>query len=119
MSKKDINLDILFEEEYSNDCYIKKGQRYNRDFKGIWMPKEIFLDSRLSSNDKIILAEINSLDDINGCFASNEYLASFCHCSESKVSKSITKLKKYGYVQCMGFNGRTRILKTNLYPNKK
>lgn len=42
MNKKDIDLDVVFEEEYSNDYYIKKAQRYKRDFKGIWMPKEVF-----------------------------------------------------------------------------
>ena len=53
----------------------------DRDFKGIWIPKEIWLDERLNALDKIILAEINSLDGEDGCYASNQYLAEFCQCS--------------------------------------
>ena len=42
---------------------------YPRDFKGIFIPKEIWLDDDLSAIDKIILAEIYSLDveDGDGC----------------------------------------------------
>ena len=51
----------------------------NRDFKGVWIPREVWLDSRLSMLDKGILAEIDSLDmSDSGCFASNEHLADFC-----------------------------------------
>ena len=33
-----------------------------RDFKGVWIPKEVWLDERLSMLDKGIFAEIDSLD---------------------------------------------------------
>jgi hypothetical protein len=33
-----------------------------RDFKGVWIPKEIWLDERLNALEKIILTEIDSLD---------------------------------------------------------
>jgi hypothetical protein len=33
-----------------------------RDFKGIRIPKEVYLDKRLNANEKILLAEIDSLD---------------------------------------------------------
>ena len=47
-----------------------------RDFKGIWIPKEIWEDKRLSANQKIILMEIDSLDATEEhCYASNEHLA--------------------------------------------
>lgn len=87
----------------------------NRDFKGIWIPKEIWLDKRLNALDKIILAEIDSLDnDENGCFASNKYIAEFCGCSETKVSTAISKLIDLGYVLVESFNGRQRKLKSSL-----
>lgn len=88
-----------------------------RDFKGVWIPKEIWLDTRLNALDKIILVEINSLDGEDGCFASNEYLAEFCQCSEAKVSKSISLLTELGYIKVVKFDGRKRFLKTCLVKN--
>ena len=86
-----------------------------RQFKGIWIPKEIWLDNNLSALDKVILAEIDSLDDENnGCYASNQYIADFCKCSESKVSKTISTLKKQGYIYVQNFDGRKRYIKSNI-----
>ena len=34
-----------------------------RDFKGIWIPKEIWLDTRLNATEKIILVEIDRIED--------------------------------------------------------
>lgn len=85
-----------------------------RAFRGIWMPSEIWLDERLTALDKTILMEIDSLDNDGGCTATNEYLAAFCLCSVTKVSTSISKLIKCGFIEIAGFNGRTRILKSRL-----
>lgn len=86
----------------------------NRDFKGVWIPKEIWLDETLSALDKIIFAEIDSLDNENHCWASNAHLAKFCQCSESKVSKSIKTLTDKGYIQVVSFDGRKRVLQSCL-----
>ena len=86
-----------------------------RDFKGIWIPKDVWMDKNLSALDKVILMEIDSLDiSDNGCFASNEYLADFCLCSARKVSDSINKLIKLGYVSAVSFDGRQRHLRSRL-----
>lgn len=90
-----------------------------RDFKGIWIPKEIWLDERLNALDKIILAEINSLDGEDGCYASNQYLAEFCQCSEAKITKSISLLIKLGFIKVISFDGRKRFLKTCLIKNTR
>ncbi len=89
---------------------------YPRDFKGIWLPKEIWLDDDLNATDKIIFAEIDSLDveESDGCYASNEYLANFCKCSITKVSTSISKLIGLGYIKVAKTDGRKRWLKTSL-----
>ncbi len=87
----------------------------NRDFKGVWIPKEVYLDTRLTALEKIILVEIDSLDNgEDGCFASNEYLAEFCQCTKVKVSTAISKLIEFGYLDKAGFDGRRRILKSRL-----
>lgn len=86
-----------------------------RDFKGVWIPKEVWLDERLNALEKVILAEIDSLDmGDDGCWASNEYLAKFCQCSGWKVSTSVSKLTDLGYITSVSFDGRTRKLKSCL-----
>lgn len=86
-----------------------------RDFKGIWIPKEIWLDERLSALEKVIFCEIDSLSsEDRGCFASNKHIADFCQCSETKVSNAISKLVEIGYVVIESFDGRNRICKSAL-----
>ena len=73
-------------------------ETYDRDFKGIWIPKEIWLSDELSTNEKVILMEIDSLDGGPGCCVSNQRLAEFCKCSESMVDKAIKHLKELEYI---------------------
>ena len=85
----------------------------NRDFKGVWIPKEVWLDDRLSAVEKIILVEIDSLDSAErGCWASNQHIAKFCQVSERTVSSAISKLKDLGYIYVQSFDGRQRELKS-------
>jgi hypothetical protein len=86
-----------------------------RDFKGVWIPREVWLDDSLSALEKVILIEIDSLDtEENHCYASNKYLAEFCRCSEIKVSQAIRKFLFLGYIEQVSFDGRTRVLKSRL-----
>jgi hypothetical protein len=98
--------------------FRKGGERLaenERDFKGVWIPKEIWLDERLNALEKVILTEIDSLDNgERGCWASNKHIADFCQCSETKVSTSISKLVELGYLCVQSFDGRQRILKSRL-----
>lgn len=80
----------------------------NRDFKGVWIEKDIWLNTELTILEKVIYAEIDSLDNENHCTASNEYFAEFCDCSTSKVSKAIKKLQELGMIDVMSFDGRHR-----------
>lgn len=87
----------------------------NRAFRGVWIPKEVWLDTRLNALEKIILTEIDSLDQgEQGCYASNKHIAEFCQCSEAKVSKAVSKLIGLGYLQLQKFDGRQRELKSCL-----
>lgn len=87
----------------------------NRDFKGVWIPREIWLDERLTALDKVILTEVDSLDmGEAGCFASNEHIAEFCQCSARKVTESISKLIECGYVYVESFDGRKRVLRSSI-----
>lgn len=86
-----------------------------RDFKGVWIPKEIWFDDRLTITEKAIFAEIDSLDkNGQGCFASNEHLAEFSGLSKISISRIVSKLIDVGYIERGEFDGRQRILKSRL-----
>jgi hypothetical protein len=84
----------------------------NRDFKGVWIPKEIWLNTDLSIIEKVLLVEIDSLDNSDrGCFASNDYLANFVQLSEGRVANIISDLKKRKFIIQVFFDGRNRGLR--------
>ena len=83
----------------------------------IVVPLEVFNDTRLDATEKILLMRIDSFckyGDGDGCYASNDYLSTFCGCSDRKISQSLTKLKQLGYIEQKAFNGRQRILWSRL-----
>lgn len=92
----------------------------NRAFRGVWIPKEIWLDKDLTAVQKVLLAEIHSLDNEEnegfkkGCYSSNQYFAEFMGISDRQVRNHISYLKKKGYIKQIGFNGRYRVLKSNM-----
>lgn len=69
-----------------------------REFKGIWIPKEIWLNKDLSLQERVLLAEIDSFETKNGCFASNSYLGKIMRLSPSRVSGIISRLIELGFV---------------------
>ncbi|MDB1690071.1 helix-turn-helix domain-containing protein [Enterococcus casseliflavus] len=69
-----------------------------RAFKGIWIPKEVWLDENLSWIEKFLLVEIDSLDNEKGCWANNEYFAKFFGVSKDRISRLISSLNKKGYI---------------------
>lgn len=64
-----------------------------RDFKGIWIPAQIWLNKDLSLIEKCFIVEIDSLDNLNGCFASNAYFSDFFSISKSRCSQIIKSLE--------------------------
>ena len=69
-----------------------------RSFKGIWIPKEIWLSKELTLQEKVFLVEIESLDNENGCFASNSYFSEFFGLSKNRCSEIIKSLEKKGLI---------------------
>jgi hypothetical protein len=89
-------------------------ENLERDFKGVWIKKEIWLNTNLSLIEKVLIVEIDSLDKSNrGCFASNEYLAKFVQLSEGRVANIISDLKKRDFLIQLFFDGRNRGLRIN------
>ncbi len=90
----------------------------NRDFKGIWIPREIWLAQNLGCQEKCLWAEIHSLFDREkgGCYASNEYLMNFFGVKERRLQEMIANLKHTGWLIQVSFDGRTRLLKAIIPP---
>ena len=70
----------------------------DRNFKGIWIPKEIWLSEALTLQEKVFLVEIDSLDNEEGCFACNQYFSDFFGVSKVRVSEVINSLVKKRYI---------------------
>ena len=85
----------------------------SREFKYLQIPRSIWF-SNLSLIEKCLLAEIESLSSKGkGCFASNEYLSEFMGVTEAGVKKIIGRLRAYGLIKTIKFDGRYRILALN------
>jgi DNA-binding MarR family transcriptional regulator len=82
----------------------------NRDFKGVWISKDIWLNPDLDITEKALFAEIDSLDTENGCTASNKYFTEFFRISESTVTRAISHLKELGLIES-SFDGKIRTLR--------
>ena len=70
-----------------------------RNFKGVWVPKEIWLSRELTPLEKLYLVEIDSLDDeINGCYATNKHFEMMFGQKSANVTRIITNLKEKGWI---------------------
>ena len=88
-----------------------------RDFKGVWIPKEIYLNKNLSWTEKILLIEIDSLDNGEGCYAGNKHFSEFLGKKQSYIGNLISKLLKDGWLEKRKFDGRKRYI--SLHKNVK
>ena len=71
----------------------------NRDFKGVWIPKEVWLNPELKIMEKLFLVEIDSLDGAQGCFASNAHFAEFFDISKGRCTQIIKSLEAKGIIK--------------------
>ena len=69
-----------------------------RSFKGVWIPSEIWLSKELTLQEKVFLVEIDSLDNEDGCYASNAYFAEFFQLSKNRCSEIIKNLESKGLI---------------------
>ncbi|MCG6146501.1 helix-turn-helix domain-containing protein [Leptospira bandrabouensis] len=81
---------------------------------GVWTP--VWIEKlNLSHSQTKLLAEIVSLHEKEGCFASNKYLSEILGLKTDTISRLISDLKKKGLIIQTGFDGRRRYLKP-IYP---
>ena len=70
-----------------------------RDFKGAYIPKDIWCNPELSGDEKLMWGEIFSLDNNFGCVASNEhFMEMFAFNNTRKPQRLIKALKDKGYI---------------------
>lgn len=88
------------------------GKKIKRNFKGVWIPREVWLipNKELKWLEKLLLVEIDSLDDGEGCWASNTYFAKFFGTTPSRMANLISKLRQDGWIIDRKFNGRKRYI---------
>lgn len=79
----------------------------DRNFKGIWIPKSIWLSNELSLQEKVFLVEIDSLDNDSGCYASNTHFSKFFSLSKNRCSEIIKSLEKKGFIKIKYISGKT------------
>ena len=92
-----------------------------RNFKGVWIPKEIWLSKDLTPLEKMYLVEIDSLDDEEtGCFASNKHFEEMFGQKSANATRIITNLKEKGWLDISYiYNGKEidkRIIKVKRPP---
>ena len=85
---------------------------HERDFKGIWIPREIWLSLELSLMEKVLFVEIHSLDNERGCYASSRYFAEFFGISERQIRNVIGALNAMGFVSVTVRNKNERVIRT-------
>lgn len=84
-----------------------------RIVKGIWIPLEIWQDSSLCWNEKILLMEVDSFTSAGkDCYISNEYIADLLGVSERMASKYLNNLIKAGHVKVVRKDGRKRYIES-------
>ena len=82
-----------------------------KEFTGVWIPKAIYQDDKLSPTDKLILADIFNLCCEGGdYFKTNYTIAKEINISTPSVSRTIKKLTNLNYIKCE-YNGRSRLIK--------
>ncbi|MCC4501074.1 helix-turn-helix domain-containing protein [Limosilactobacillus reuteri] len=77
---------------------LRKVSKNNRAFKGVWIPAKYWLDPDLTMIEVATIAEIDSLDNEDGCFASNKHFSDFLGVTTGRASQIINGLKEKGYI---------------------
>jgi len=90
-----------------------------RNFKGVWIPKEIWLAEDLTIQEKVLLVEIDSLDDgERGCYASNNYFAKFFGITPGRISQMVTTLTNKNYISVSYIKENNEIKERQIHINR-
>lgn len=79
--------------------------------KSIVIPRELFLDRKISAKAKLLYGLIGYWQTMSGgiCYATNaELAADLCDCTPDHASRLIRELRNAGYVESTHSEGRGR-----------
>lgn len=78
-------------------------------FINLVIPEAVLGDNRLTFLERVLLIEIVSLCKKNGyCWPTNRYFMGKFDCTKPTISKSISSLSKYGYIDIEINNSETK-----------
>jgi len=80
-------------------------------FTGVWIPSEVLQLETLSITEKVVYGIISALDNEDGCYASNGYIARTLQLSDRQVKNVLKTLIDYNLVKRIEIDGK-RILRT-------
>ena len=83
----------------------------NPKFTGVWIPREIFQLDNLSAQAKFVYGIVDSLDNEDGCYASNGYLARSLGLAERQIRNLLKELDDLHLIVRADHNGQ-RIIRT-------
>ena len=69
-----------------------------KEFKGVWIPYEIFINKKVTDKEKFVYLMIIFLSKKNECTISNAYICNLLNICNVQVSRIINSLKKKGYI---------------------
>ena len=70
-----------------------------KEFKGVWIPYEILIDTKLNDKEKIVYSMILYLSKEKECIMSNSYISELLSITKIQSSRIINSLKKKGYIK--------------------
>jgi hypothetical protein len=80
-------------------------------FTGVWIPSEVLQLETLSITEKVVYGIVSALDNEEGCYASNGYLARTLQLSDRQVKNVLKTLIDYNLIRRIEVDGK-RILRT-------
>ena len=84
-------------------------------FKGIWIPREVWENTELNWNEKILLMQIDSFTSADrDCYFSNEYICDLLKVRDRQARECLYHLIDSGYVEVVRFDGRKRYIRSAL-----
>ena len=94
-------------------------EEQQRQFRGIWIPKEIWFEENLTIQEKIMMLEIDSLEDeVKGCYASNQHFAKLMQVQNQRVSKILQTLQEKGYITMTYIRENKEVVERQIRINK-
>lgn len=126
---KENNMELIDKTRKSKHIEEKE---LSEAFKGVWIPSKICLKKNLSAFEQKLLSIIDALSSsqsaikTGGCYATNGYLATLMVTSKESVGKTLTKLRKKGYIKDVKSKNKKypdkrvlEVVNKKDFPNKK